>query len=657
MTFSLSGIFSPAPSKNNRSRHTAKYFRYIFATAIICAAVLLPNLAFARLKDYVPIVKVQYHQKTKETFIQIADYFEKRGDWQTAEFFRSFSEKDTWGSGFIFVDESGNNYIITNRHVVEQSETMDIVFENDDGSETVYQNCPILYVDNDIDIAIVQFPDAKKIFEKGFKINTDLQTERTEVYSAGYPHLLNRPGWQLSVGIISNEKAYVPEMMDPKITYLIQHTATIDPGNSGGPLLIEDETSPPGYTVVGINTWKITNRENVNFSIPTNIAASTLEKAKNIELLSNDSSRLREELIRCANIFAAELKSDEPDFEIIYRYISYAIVGENGWNSFLKVLDNARDRKEREYWEQSFFYDPILTMKNAVFYHFWTEISKNIDLSTINFEGVHVGDEGKIGTPSEIRTNFTIGDDTTEIVWSFEYGNWRITRLGKSDGKAAAGKRAESGQEILDGIGGHSSGERMILIGLKPGAGVAGALGNRYDFSPYNGKTGIFGYSIGLEIEYALNPFFWVGTGVNYTRKGMYYERDDAAHTPPYLEYDEQIGYLQVPLMMKLRMGFFVGSGLGLNFRIMPGGKEYNNEEGYNQELTDSYFNDIKVFNVSWLLTAGFEYVLQNSPIIVGFDVTLDTHLLSDKGSLFQDPSRYYTLSAGAFIRYGFIRE
>ncbi|KKK61340.1 hypothetical protein LCGC14_3015290, partial [marine sediment metagenome] len=65
-----------------------------------------------------------------------------------------------------------------------------------------------------------------------------------------------------------------------------------------------------------------------------------------------------------------------------------------------------------------------------------------------------------------------------------------------------------------------------------------------------------------------------------------------------------------------------------------------------------------KAFNLSWLLTAGMEYVLKNAPIIVGFDVTLDTHIFSDKSSLFQsDRSRYYTLSAGVFIRYGFVKK
>ncbi|HEB31886.1 MAG TPA: trypsin-like serine protease [Spirochaetes bacterium] len=633
-----------------------KYRRLTFAVFILFTAILIPNISLARLKDYVPIVKVRYHQKTKDTFIQIADYFEKRGDRQTAEFFRSFSERDTWGSGFIFVDDSGNNYIITNRHVVEQSETMDIVFENEDGSETVYQNCPILYVDNEIDVAVVQFPEAKKIFTEGFKIDTDLKTERTEVFSAGYPHLLNRPGWQLSVGIISNEKAFVPEMIDPKITYLIQHTATIDPGNSGGPLLVEDASSPPGYSVIGINTWKITNRENVNFSIPTNIAALTLDKAREIETLSNDSARLKEELIKCANIFSAELKSDEPDFEIIYKYISYAIVGENGWDSFLKILSDAADSGERKYWEQSFFYDPILTMKNAVFYHFWTDVSKNTDLSTISFEGIHVADEDKIGTSSEIRTNFMIGGETTEIVWAFEYGTWRITRLGKHEMKAETGTPAEAGQAILEGIGRKLTGESVILVGLRPGMGVAGAFGNRYRYSPYRGAESLFSYSFGIEVEYALSPFFWVGTGVNYVRKGMYYEKENII--PDSLEYDEHIGYLQVPLMMKFRMGFFIGSGLGLNFRIVSGGREYNTNAGYDQELTSAYYDDIKAFNLSWLLTAGMEYVLKNAPIIVGFDVTLDTHIFSDKSSLFQsDRSRYYTLSAGVFIRYGFVKK
>lgn len=619
---------------------------------VLMMLFLLPNLSHARLKDYVPIIRVKYHQKTKDTFNNIATYFEKRGDPQAAEFFRSYAESGSWGSGFIVVDKSGNNYIITNRHVVEQSENVDLVFENEDGSEKIFQDCPIVYTDNDIDLAVVQFPDNKRVFKRGFDFDTGLQRERTEVFSAGFPHLLNRPGWQLSAGIISNEKAYVPEMMDPDITYLIQHSATIDSGNSGGPLLIEDRSNPLGYRVIGVNTWKITNRENVNFSIPAMTTSTVLEKAKAVEEIYNNTSLLKEELLKNCRTLSEELGSDEPDLEVIYRYISYAIVGENGWESFLTILDAAPNRREREIWEQSFFYNPVQTMRNAIFYHFWMDLSENADLSSITFTGINPEDEEKVGTPSEIRSSYKIGGDTMEIAWNLEYGHWRISRLDFSSlpGHDVPHKRDRGPIGRVTRV---LSGDRIILLGIRTSIGSAGARGDVYGFLPYSGKGGIFSYSIGIEAEYSLSPYLWAASGLNYVRKGMQYDRDV---TGTLFEYKERIGYLQIPLMIKLRMGFFLGAGMGLNFRVSSGGEKYNTVTGLSQELTSTYFNGINAFNFSLIMTGGLEYFLRGSSTIVGFDITLDYHLLNDKDFPANETSRYYTISAGGFVKFGFVR-
>jgi hypothetical protein len=626
-----------------------KYRAVLFATIIL---IILPNLSYARLRDYIPIVKVKYHQKTIDTFNNIAAHFESIGETQMAGFFRSYAEGGAWGSGFVVVDESGNNYILTNRHVVEQSETVDVVFQNEDGTETTYRDCPILYVDNNVDLAVVKFPGGQKAFEDGFEFETGLQRDRTEVFSAGFPHLLNRPGWQISVGIISNEKAFIPEMADPEITYLIQHTATIDSGNSGGPLLIEDLSSPTGYSVVGVNTWKITNRENVNFSLPAVTAVKVLEKAKEVEKIAGDKKLLEEELIRNCRILSSELGSNEPNFETIYRYISYAFVGESGWNSFLTMMDVDRGTEFEQYWEDSFFQDPIQTMRNAIYYHFWLYLSQSGDLSTISFEGISFADQDKIGTQPEIRTDFNIGGEKKEITWIFEYGHWRISRLQMgplTEGTAPAPAYEEEQKEggFLSRVTKPVTGDRVFLIGVKPAFGESGAWGDTYDYSPYYSVEGVFSFSFGIEFEYALIPNLWLGTGLNYTRKGMYYERDDITY-----EYYEYLGYIQVPMLVKFKRGFFVGGGLGLDIVTNSGGKEINYNTGAKQKLSSSYYSDLNGFNVSALATAGLEYLLQSSPIVVGFDINFDYHLLNDRDYT----SHFYVINAGVFVKYVLVR-
>ncbi len=174
----------------------------------------------------------------------------------------------TYGSGFVYVVANGQNYVITNYHVVAEAESVNLEFEKEDGRIIVYQNCSVLAVDKTVDLAIIAFQNNKRPFASGLYLSNMNIRDGLEVWTAGYPGLLSKPMWQLGKGNISNAYAKVPELVDPKITSLIQHSAQVDAGNSGGPLLVADNKVNTGYKVVGVNTWKIIGRQATNFSIP-----------------------------------------------------------------------------------------------------------------------------------------------------------------------------------------------------------------------------------------------------------------------------------------------------------------------------------------------------------------------------------------------------
>jgi serine protease Do len=397
---------------------------------ILFALCLILNSinAFAHLKDYIVIVKAELHEKTRDTFLDIAEYFEEEGDEELADIFRSFAEG--WhGSGFIVVDEEGNNYVITNRHVVIQSEKVDIEIETPEGKKRVFLDCPILYVDRKLDLAVIQFPDNEKVRDLGLELDFSPMPDGTEVWSAGFPGLLGRPGWQFAKGNITNERAYVPEMADPDITYIIQHSASIDPGNSGGPLLIADPESPTGYKVIGINTWGVFSRQNTFFSLPSSTIQDVLDRAKETELLVEDEQMLKEDLIKNCQILAAELGSEHPDWEKLGHYVSYSFVSESGFESFIKVLEMSSP-EEREKWNESFFlYSPVETMRMAIYYLIWMRIQGSDSISNVIYESINFSDLEEVKNLEDIRTNFTVGDETVEIVWSFEYGHWLISHM------------------------------------------------------------------------------------------------------------------------------------------------------------------------------------------------------------------------------------
>ena len=120
-----------------------------------------------------------------------------------------------FGSGFVYVDSKGDNYIITNLHVVSQAATCSVEFENQDGTYTKYENLTVLSVDEDLDLAILKFNDSKP-FTKGLSFASKPVTDGMDVWSAGFPGLGNQPMWQLGKGVVTNSTARIKERQERK---------------------------------------------------------------------------------------------------------------------------------------------------------------------------------------------------------------------------------------------------------------------------------------------------------------------------------------------------------------------------------------------------------------------------------------------------------
>lgn len=168
------------------------------------------------------------------------------------------------GSG-ILVSENG--YIVTNWHVAgDKYSTCYITLENGE----VYSG-NVTWADSDLDLAIVKIKMSGLNFvELG---DSDKIKLGQEVYAIGNPIGIE---FQRTVtsGIISgldrtikiedeNGEAYMED--------LIQTDASINSGNSGGPLINKDGE------VIGINTVKITTAEGIGFAIPINIIKPIIE--------------------------------------------------------------------------------------------------------------------------------------------------------------------------------------------------------------------------------------------------------------------------------------------------------------------------------------------------------------------------------------------
>lgn len=174
------------------------------------------------------------------------------------------------GTGLI-VTEDG--YILTNSHVVNDGESESITVDLYDGSE--YKGT-VLWNSSDLDLAIVKI-DAKGLTaaELGDSDNVEIGDYAVAI---GNPLGLN---FERSVtqGIISG--------LDRTITTsdsstgnqntmegLIQTDASINSGNSGGPLINSNGQ------VIGINTAKASSAEGLGFAIPVNTAMPIINEIK-----------------------------------------------------------------------------------------------------------------------------------------------------------------------------------------------------------------------------------------------------------------------------------------------------------------------------------------------------------------------------------------
>jgi S1-C subfamily serine protease len=161
------------------------------------------------------------------------------------------------GSGFVY-DKEGR--IITNNHVVENAQEIDVTFI--DG--TIVE-AELVGTDPYSDMAIIQV-DVPEMILKPLKIgnSSDLVVGET-VLAIGNPFGLANT---MTAGIVSALGRQSSVQGNYIVVDVIQTDAAINPGNSGGPLL-----NSRGE-VVGMNTWILSQTgqfSGVGFAIPSEI--------------------------------------------------------------------------------------------------------------------------------------------------------------------------------------------------------------------------------------------------------------------------------------------------------------------------------------------------------------------------------------------------
>ncbi|MFA7367961.1 MAG: trypsin-like peptidase domain-containing protein [Bacilli bacterium] len=185
------------------------------------------------------------------------------------------NEADSYGTGFIYKrnligDNLYEYHIITNRHVVIDADLLTV--ESPVYNEEI--ELELLAYDSKVDVAVLKFTSEFYFPTVKFGNSDDVKTGEF-VMAIGNPNnYLN----STNLGIVSFPTRYLSDDTDGDNisdwdSNYIQHDASINQGNSGGPLLnLKGE-------VIGVNTLKISSItvEDMGFAIPINIVIDLLE--------------------------------------------------------------------------------------------------------------------------------------------------------------------------------------------------------------------------------------------------------------------------------------------------------------------------------------------------------------------------------------------
>ena len=164
------------------------------------------------------------------------------------------------GSGFLI---SPNGYIVTNEHVIDGASYVSVIT-----SDLKTYNATIIGSNTTLDVALLKINGNFSYLTLG---NSDNVIPGEKVIAIGNPLGL---AFSVSEGIVSA----INRTGDNGLNAYLQTDASLNPGNSGGPLI--DSSGD----VIGINNFKIRGGENLGFALESNYIGEGINQISNQDL-------------------------------------------------------------------------------------------------------------------------------------------------------------------------------------------------------------------------------------------------------------------------------------------------------------------------------------------------------------------------------------
>lgn len=379
------------------------------------------NQTAANIRDYVGLITQAFHPDVVSYMKGLQGYFQKQKHEQAAKSIDNYLKGDT-GTGFVYVANDGKNYIITNFHVISNAlpDGLTVTFEKQSGEKTIYSNLSIVAADEEMDIALLAFDEGENPFRQGLSFSDRTLQETDTVFSAGFPGLGTAMIWQIGQGIVSNASARLPDLDDDAkiIGPFIQHTAQVDPGNSGGPLLVQAQGVPTGFAVAGINTLSARYRQGANYSIPMDRVQSFLNAS-----LSTANKDDAAGLETRTESFMEGLRGKKSVYHHIAKFLSNACTAEN-FEYAESILFSKASQDVKEDVVQEFSNSPVSGMSYAVAWLIENNLQNKSGYIVIKRDSITAVDE------KTYTVDFNVNNKTVTSQWINEYGIWRVKSFG-----------------------------------------------------------------------------------------------------------------------------------------------------------------------------------------------------------------------------------
>lgn len=253
-----------AMNKNKKGIFILLYLLGIVLAVLVGAGGLL--LIFHFYPDFASNTVTNITKTEKEVTVTdtgIADAVEKVYD--SVVVIETFSKGKAYatGTGFIYKENSGLYYILTNYHVIEGGDNVKVVFT--DGDEV---DVSIVGGDPYADIAVLSYKSDKDLSVSEIGSSETMRVGDT-VFAIGAPLDSTVYSWSVTRGILSGKDREVAVKVNNTISsdwimHVLQTDAAINSGNSGGPLCNSNGQ------VIGVTNMKLVNSgvEGMGFAIP-----------------------------------------------------------------------------------------------------------------------------------------------------------------------------------------------------------------------------------------------------------------------------------------------------------------------------------------------------------------------------------------------------